>query len=183
MFHRPSQQRDLANKIQINQEDIQWAWQKSSSLSFSDLVMERQLSQAYNISAQCYTTGNAQHPNKFCSVANTPRQGTFLMIACPTAKTNDYSQCSCSIGVGKPEQAPNVVTCDQCMFCKDQSLAYDCRNVADGTCIGMTCGGQCVSSYLPLGNLAGAMPQPVGIGNILLLWMVLMPIWAHWALL
>jgi hypothetical protein len=98
-------------------------------------------------SAVCYKTVS-ETPARFCTVDNTPREGTFLVLACPTT-SEDYSKCACEIGVGNPEDAPDTLTCNQCNFCKDQSLAFDCRNVATGTCIGFNCKGECISSLEP----------------------------------
>jgi hypothetical protein len=111
-----------------------------ASRSLQDAVFEDE-------SAQCYTTGG-KTPSRYCTVDDTPRDGTFLVLACPTS-TDDYSKCACAIGIGNSEDAPATRTCDQCNFCKDQSLAYDCRNVAEGTCIGYNCNGECISSLEP----------------------------------
>jgi hypothetical protein len=101
--------------------------------------------------AACYTTtldGTQKSSSRYCTVDNTPRKDTFLILACPefNKAESDYSKCACAIGIGNPEEAPDTETCVQCNVCKDQSLAYDCRNVADGTCIGYNCNGECISS-------------------------------------
>jgi hypothetical protein len=96
-------------------------------------------------SAQCYSTQNERQPNRYCLFEDTPREHTFLVLSCPNTE-HDLSQCHCTIGVGEPEEAPNTDTCWKCAFCNDGTLAYDCRNVAEGTCIGRNCQGECVSS-------------------------------------
>lgn len=82
----------------------------------------------------------------YCVFDSTPREGTFLVISCPDSKGEDLYQCSCSIGVGNPVDAPNTPTCDLCSFCPDETLSYNCQNVASGTCIGRDCGDNCIAS-------------------------------------
>ena len=83
---------------------------------------------------------------RYCVFDNTPREGTFLVISCPDSKGEDLYQCSCSIGVGNPMDAPNTPTCETCSFCPDETLSYNCQNVAVGTCIGRDCGDNCIAS-------------------------------------
>jgi hypothetical protein len=97
----------------------------------------------------CYTTGEdaKDAPDRYCIIDNTPREDLFLILACPTTNSREeYHECACAIGVGNPNDAPNTETCLKCGFCKDSSLAYDCRNIADGNCIGVNCRGECISS-------------------------------------
>ena len=95
----------------------------------------------------CYTTANPNRPDRYCIIDNTPRDDLFLIITCPTTDSRDeYHECACTIGVGDPLDAPNTDTCLKCGFCTDNTLAYDCRNVADGNCIGVNCRGECISS-------------------------------------
>lgn len=84
--------------------------------------------------------------DRYCTFDNIPRESTFLAMQCPDSRGEDLSKCHCTIGIGEPEEAPNTDTCDQCAFCSDGTLAYDCRNVAEGTCIGRKCNGDCISS-------------------------------------
>lgn len=84
---------------------------------------------------QCWSTRDDRKPNRYCIFDDTPRIGAFLSLSCPTTR-DDLSQCGCTIGIGDSEDAPNTETCWKCGFCRDGSLAYDCRNVAEGTCIG-----------------------------------------------
>ena len=100
--------------------------------------------------ANCYTSIDREKPNRYCIIDNTPREHTFLVLACPSiADDNDYSNCACAVGIGEPDDAPGTETCNKCTFCRDSTLAYDCRNVAEGTCVGINCRGECVSSLLP----------------------------------
>jgi hypothetical protein len=84
---------------------------------------------------QCWSTRDDRKPNRYCIFDDTPREGAFLSLSCPTSR-DDLTQCGCTIGIGDSEDAPNTGTCWKCGFCRDGSLAYDCRNVAEGTCIG-----------------------------------------------
>ncbi len=68
------------------------------------------------------------------------------MISCPDSRGENLYQCACSIGVGDPVDAPNTPTCDKCSFCEDETLSYNCQNVATGTCIGRNCGDECIAS-------------------------------------
>jgi hypothetical protein len=111
-----------------------------------DLNNVRRLQFEDSSGSRCYSTNDDRRPNRYCTFADAPREGTFLMLACPDSKGDDLSLCECTIGVGKPEEAPNTDTCSDCGFCTDGTLAYDCRNVAEGTCIGRNCRGDCVSS-------------------------------------
>ena len=101
--------------------------------------------------ANCYSSIDRDKPNRYCVIDDSPRENTFLVLACPTISgDNDYSNCACAVGIGEPEDAPNTETCTKCTFCsRDSTLAYDCRNVAEGTCIGINCNGECVSSLVP----------------------------------
>jgi hypothetical protein len=110
---------------------------------FFDASRSLQAEARLDESAQCYTT-SGKSPSTYCTVDDTPREGTFLILTCLTT-TDDYSKCVCEVGIGNPEDAPGTPTCTQCNFCKDQSLAYDCRNVAEGSCIGLNCEGECIS--------------------------------------
>lgn len=123
---------DIEDKISIDMEDIYGR----------SLVAEE-----YESKERCWSTENERHPNRYCIFDETPREGTFLMLSCPDTK-DDLSRCQCTIGVGDPEEGPNTRTCLKCGFCSDGKLAFDCRNVADGTCIGMNCRGECVSSLV-----------------------------------
>eukprot|EP00980_Cylindrotheca_fusiformis_P017650 scaffold5529_cov117-Cylindrotheca_fusiformis.AAC.27 len=84
---------------------------------------------------QCWSTRDDRKPNRYCIFDDTPRNGAFLSLSCPTT-SDDLTQCGCTIGIGDSGDAPNTDTCGKCGFCIDGSLAYDCRNVAEGTCIG-----------------------------------------------
>jgi hypothetical protein len=95
---------------------------------------------------ECYSV-QSDKENRYCIVDDTPRNDTFLILACPSFSQGGYSECACTIGIGDPDQAPNTETCSRCSFCKDSTLAYDCRNVAEGTCIGFNCRGECISSF------------------------------------
>ena len=107
---------------------------------------QRSLDELSAFTSKCWSTRDERNPNRYCVFSDTPRDGTFLSLSCPTTK-DDLSQCSCSIGIGDAQDAPNTDTCWKCGFCRDGSLAYDCRNVAEGICIGRTCLDDCVSSY------------------------------------
>jgi hypothetical protein len=121
---------DSESKISMNPEDID-----GRSL------------QAPDDKTECWSTENERQPNRYCIFDDTPREDTFLVLSCPDTR-DDLSRCHCTIGVGESEDAPNTPTCSKCGFCRDGTLAYDCRNVADGSCIGMNCRGQCISSLL-----------------------------------
>lgn len=148
----PSQPAPLQNRIM--DEPAHHLFDASSRLLQGDVFQDE--------SAQCYTTGD-QRSSRYCTVDNTPRQDTFLVLACPTS-TDDYSKCACAIGIGNPEDAPDTLTCDQCNFCKDQSLAFDCRNVAEGTCIGYNCKGECISSTEPEEDLE--LTDATGVSDV-----------------
>ena len=112
---------------------------------------------------------------RYCSFDDTPREETFLQLACPDSKGEDLQLCYCTIGVGEPAQAPGTDTCDQCTFCADGSLAYDCRNVAEGTCIGRSCNGECISDVDEPKDLSGAKSlqrtMTSGMAAVLLAWL------------
>ncbi|CAJ1937708.1 unnamed protein product [Cylindrotheca closterium] len=132
----------------------------SSSLSSSELevsmilptwnenAQERSLRELQLTQGKCWSTRDDRKPNRYCMFEDTPRSGAFLSLSCPTTR-DDYSmaQCQCTIGIGDSQDAPNTNTCWKCGFCRDGSLAYDCRNVAEGTCIGRNCLDECLSSF------------------------------------
>lgn len=94
------------------------------------LMRELQLTEG-----KCWSTRDDRNPNRYCMFEDTPRSGAFLSLSCPTAR-DDMAKCQCTIGIGDSQDAPNTDTCWKCGFCRDGSLAYDCRNIAEGTCIG-----------------------------------------------
>jgi hypothetical protein len=99
---------------------------------FTQRFLEEDL---YAREGKCFSTRDDRKPNRYCMFENTPRGGAFLSLSCPTSR-NDLRACGCEIGIGASKDAPNTPTCNLCGFCKDGSLAYDCRNVAEGSCIG-----------------------------------------------
>ena len=122
------------DRITMNAEDILLAQIEGRSLQSTDEKIK------------CWSTENERKPNRYCTFDDTPRPGTFLVLSCPNSNDDDLSKCQCTVGVGEPEEAPNTDTCLKCGFCKDGTLAYDCRKVAEGTCIGRNCLGDCISS-------------------------------------
>jgi hypothetical protein len=149
-----------AIKRKVEQQQQQ---QLSSSPSFSSSSLSLSTSSSFPFftrtlqgtntsTAVCYTSLESDQPSRYCIFDDTPQEDTFLVLACPTTDvefTEDFVKCACAIGVGEPDEAPNTETCSKCTFCKDSTMAYDCRNVADGTCIGINCNGECISSLLP----------------------------------
>jgi hypothetical protein len=120
---------------------------QESKISMNEEDSDGRYLQAPDDKTECWSTENERQPNRYCIFDDTPRENTFLMLSCPDTR-DDLSRCHCTIGVGEPEEAPDTPTCLKCGFCTDGTLAYDCRNVADGSCIGMNCRGQCISSLL-----------------------------------
>ena len=120
--------------------------------NFMQRSLQESLEEITQGTQRCWSTRDEDHPNKYCIFSQTPRDEAFLSLSCPTTDY-DLAECACTIGIGDAEDAPNTPTCWKCGFCNDGSLAYDCRNVAEGTCIGRTCGGDCVSSYTDPPNL------------------------------
>jgi hypothetical protein len=124
----------------------------SSSSTSSSFPFSRTLQSTNTSAGVCFSSLESDQSNRYCIFDNIPEEETFLVLACPTtdvAYQEDFVKCACAIGVGEPDEAPNTDTCSKCTFCKDSTMAYDCRNVADGTCIGINCNGECISSLAP----------------------------------
>mmetsp|Transcript_9514 Transcript_9514/g.25867 ORF Transcript_9514/g.25867 Transcript_9514/m.25867 type:complete len:222 (-) Transcript_9514:1308-1973(-) len=117
-------------------------------MTWEPTTLRRNLQDSTISSANCYTDTSTGTDNRYCTIPNTPRQDTFLVLACPQfdPALQNYADCECTIGVGQLEDAPNTDTCFKCAFCKDNALAYDCRNVAQGSCVGVNCKGECIAS-------------------------------------
>ena len=104
--------------------------------TWNENAEERSLRELQLTQGKCWSTRDDRKPNRYCMFEDTPRSGAFLSLSCPTTREDSVAQCQCTIGIGDSQDAPNTDTCWKCGFCRDGSLAYDCRNVAEGTCIG-----------------------------------------------
>mmetsp|Transcript_14844 Transcript_14844/g.35978 ORF Transcript_14844/g.35978 Transcript_14844/m.35978 type:complete len:196 (-) Transcript_14844:1725-2312(-) len=161
----------MAEEDALSQQANRPSWNDDRSL----LVRELQLTEG-----KCWSTRDDRKPNRYCMFEDTPRSGAFLSLSCPLSREDSMAQCQCTIGIGDSQDAPNTATCWKCGFCRDGSLAYDCRNVAEGTCIGRNCLDECLSSFnepedLLLGSsvnkAASFLVVPTILASILLLYL------------
>lgn len=101
--------------------------------------------------AECFTLDDG---SLACVQEDFPGDGfSTVFLDCPVSSPTVLDCLSCTIlgGLGEVDPA-NAPQCSSCSLCSD-SIAFDCSNIGEGTCIRRDCAGNCFGS-------GGSNPNP-----------------------